>query len=316
MTTTPDALMDAGNDKPDVISVLIPLYNHEVTVERTLDSLLLSDASRIELLICDDASKDRSVQRATQWIERNGGRFESVCLLRNAQNLGINGNLNRLVATARGEFVRLLASDDMLPAGALDSQRAFLRNHPDIDFVFGNTLAIDEDDHIISREFVTPRRSKWIKRQPCALVDIILNWGSPWSSPFARRRPYLRMMPYPAELAFEDRWTGLNIAETRHFAYQDEAILLYRMRGQETATGGLSRQALLDSGREMERRVAARSTGLTRLLLRILIGSYRDASGCRGPRQYAYLLLREAIKRGHWLIAGKMDFNRVLRGRP
>src|ERR1700690_2251627 len=115
--------------KMGITTVLVPLYNHEVTVERALSSMLLSDCSKIELIICDDASVDQSFKVASLWCESFGDRFEAVQVVRNQVNIGINKNFNKLMSLSSGEFVTLLASDDELTNFSIDKQRLYLLNN-------------------------------------------------------------------------------------------------------------------------------------------------------------------------------------------
>jgi len=80
---------------PGITSVLIPLFNHEQFIAATLNSLLESDCTKIELIVCDDASADQSLAVAKDWIDRHGARFFSTRLLSNTKNMGITSNLNK-----------------------------------------------------------------------------------------------------------------------------------------------------------------------------------------------------------------------------
>ncbi|HUB90970.1 MAG TPA: glycosyltransferase family 2 protein, partial [Dyella sp.] len=94
-----------------LVSVLIPAYNHERFVERCLDSVLEDPYPAKEVVIIDDGSVDRTGERIAQWAARYGDRLR-VEYVRHEENRGIAASLNELAARARGEFLRLGASDD------------------------------------------------------------------------------------------------------------------------------------------------------------------------------------------------------------
>jgi glycosyltransferase involved in cell wall biosynthesis len=286
-----------------IVSLLIPLYRHESTVARALDSVLLSDTHRIQLVVCDDASPDRSYDVAQAWFQRNGNRFHDAQLLRHEKNVGITGNLNFLVARATGEFITLLASDDELTEASIDAQRGWLESHPDCDFVYGNVRFIDEDGAVVLDRVIGGRRALLLHRRLCATVDILYRWGMPWPRLFARTSAFLRFGPYIAEHSFEDRWTALNVAQTRRFGYFDRIVQLYRVRREGAATGRIEPSRLIRDMQDVERRQWAVSTGLQRWLLWVRINSVRS-SGRSLPLRAGFALVRQTITTVHSLFTG------------
>jgi len=250
-----------------IVSVLIPLYRHEATVEAALDSVLLSDTTKIELIVSDDASTDSSFQRTEEWIQRHGERFYSVLALRQPRNLGITGNCNALINAARGEYVTLLASDDELTCNAVDLQRKFLEQHPQYDFVFANVGIVEPDGHATGHSFVGERRAKALGRKYCATFDIVFQWDLPWARLFARRQAFLRLGGYVAEHSFEDRWCALKIVQDGRFGYLHHVVHLYRKRSQGTGTAGIPVSRLLADLYEVECRLIKETSGLLRALL-------------------------------------------------
>lgn len=255
--------------RPYLVSVLVPLYNHASTVVRALDSILQSDTSTICLIVCDDASSDRSLEVAQSWIGANGHRFASALVLTNPKNLGITRNLNGLLAYARGEYVTLLASDDELAARAIDVQAAYLQSNQDIDFLFANCGTIDAVSEIVNDRVVSDRRAAWMRRANCAMLDIVFNWSLPWTRLFARRAAFTRLGPYPQRYVFEDRWATLQIARTKRFGYLHTVVHLYRLRPAGLGTAGLDRTQMLKDTFEIEEEALTRTRGWLWFLLRI-----------------------------------------------
>lgn len=278
------------------------MYRHESTVERALDSLLGSDCSRMELIVCDDASPDRSYEVAAAWFARHAHRFAGALLLRNPCNLGITGNLNRLVGEAHGEFLTLLASDDELTPGAIDAQRSHLRRQLDSDFVFSNVELIDADSQVLKPRVVGRRRAQLLRHPAVRMIDLVCNWGLPWPRLFARRAAFMRFGPYIDDHSIEDRWSTLKIAQTRRFDYLDAVVHRYRVR-QRGGTGGMEQATVLSDMFDVERRLIPETTGLLRLLLRV-----RDRSFPRPGRPHLdrplWWLLRRVIDSTHRLIVG------------
>jgi glycosyltransferase involved in cell wall biosynthesis len=291
---------EPANELPHVVSVLVPLYNHDGTIDDALDSVLLSNCDLIELIVSDDASTDQSAERAETWIGRHGHRFRSATFIRQQANLGITANLNGLIAMAHGEFVTLLASDDKLTTHAIDVQRRYLELHEDEDFVFANVASMDWQGIVSDECFVRSRRAMALQRRTCAIVDIVMNWGFPWPRLFARRSAFRSLGPYISHHSYEDRWSALKIAQTRRFGYLDRVVHLYRVRTVGTGTAGLDPERMTADMQDIERRLMAETTGLLRFLLWIRCRSFRTGSR-ETLRRLLWVGVRRAIERMHRL---------------
>ncbi|HTV86711.1 MAG TPA: glycosyltransferase [Dyella sp.] len=125
-----------------LVSVLIPAFNHERFVQRCLDSVLEDLYPHKEIVIIDDGSSDRTHDRIVEWIARHGNKLRVEYARRG--NKGIAATLNELAARARGEFLRLGASDDYLLPGGLETQVRYLMTHPRKQAVVGDSIVVDE----------------------------------------------------------------------------------------------------------------------------------------------------------------------------
>lgn len=110
--------MPAG--RPPNVTVAMPVYNGEPHLADAISSVLAQSYVDFELLICDDASSDRSSTIAASFQD---GRIR---LLRNGRNLGFGGNWNRCLSEARGRYVKILPQDDLLHPDCLMKQVAAL----------------------------------------------------------------------------------------------------------------------------------------------------------------------------------------------
>jgi glycosyltransferase involved in cell wall biosynthesis len=111
-----------------LVSVIVPVYNHERFICSCLESVAGETYPRMELIVIDDGSTDDSFDLATDWAKISASRFVRVEVSKQ-QNSGLNCTLNRLIRMARGEFIVILASDDVLIAGGILARvRALLSN--------------------------------------------------------------------------------------------------------------------------------------------------------------------------------------------
>lgn len=94
-------------------SICIPNFNYEVYLRRTLASALGQTLSDLEVVVSDNASTDGSVSVVRACHDPR------LRLRVNRRNVGFSGNLDRVAGMARGEFMLLLSSDDLMRPEAL-----------------------------------------------------------------------------------------------------------------------------------------------------------------------------------------------------
>nr|MDH4481915.1 glycosyltransferase family A protein [Rhodoferax sp.] len=99
-------------------SICIPAYNRARHLRPLLDSLLQHDFGSLEIVICEDVSKERPLIAAIvkEYQEHTGIR---IAYFENEVNLGYDANIRNLVAKATGRFCFFMGNDDLMCAGAL-----------------------------------------------------------------------------------------------------------------------------------------------------------------------------------------------------
>jgi glycosyltransferase involved in cell wall biosynthesis len=108
---------------PEVlVSIVVPNYNYGRWLGETLDSCLSQTHRPIEIIVCDDGSTDDS--RAV--IDRYLRQCPDIVRALPAPHRNANFARNRGIEAARGEFVQLLDSDDLMLPEKLTRQVARL----------------------------------------------------------------------------------------------------------------------------------------------------------------------------------------------
>jgi GT2 family glycosyltransferase len=116
------------------LSVCVPTYNRPGLVTRAIASIIAASsdaADRIEIVVSDNSpavSEDASRTALAAWP---GARR----YVGNATNIGIAGNLNQCIATARGDYILFVGDDDRMLPGAVDAILAALDVAPTSDQV-------------------------------------------------------------------------------------------------------------------------------------------------------------------------------------
>ncbi len=115
-----DRTHDGG--KPS-FSVIIPLYNKELEIGRTIRSVLAQTLQPLEIVVVDDGSTDRSAEIV------EGFNSQIIRLIRQ-QNAGETAARNRAMAEARGDFFALIDADDEWRPGFLAEIAAMTEEFP------------------------------------------------------------------------------------------------------------------------------------------------------------------------------------------
>lgn len=155
------------------ISVVMPVYNGEKFLRETMDSIFNQTFGDFEFIIINDASKDSTEEIIKSYED------DRIVYLKNEQNLGVAGSLNRGLETAKGEYIARIDADDIALPSRFEKQADFMDNHPDVG-VCGSTVRIFEEDGA-ERNFVYSETDKSIR------VDMLFNSAFAHPSVMIRR---------------------------------------------------------------------------------------------------------------------------------
>lgn len=104
------------NAKASVVSVIIPAFNAEKTIEKCVDSVVSQTYGDLEVVVVDDGSKDGSFE-LIQKLAASGDRIKYY----HKENGGVSSARNIGLEHARGEWILFLDSDDWLFPDAIES---------------------------------------------------------------------------------------------------------------------------------------------------------------------------------------------------
>ena len=113
------------------VSVVIPAYNAELFIDRTLDTVRTQTFTDHETVVVDDGSSDRTQVVVRQYFARHGLRGRVI----RQENRGIAAARNTGMSNAVGTFVALLDHDDQWYRDKLAAVMEEFTHHPDADLV-------------------------------------------------------------------------------------------------------------------------------------------------------------------------------------
>ena len=130
-----------GSKEP-LVSVIIPAYNAERFIARTLHSVLTQTYSKIEVIVVDDGSSDRTAEIVGAIAQQD----KRVMLLQQP-NSGVAAARNLGIQKAQGEFIAPIDADDIWYPENLEKQvKCLMEADPLVGLVYSWSVDIDEND--------------------------------------------------------------------------------------------------------------------------------------------------------------------------
>jgi glycosyltransferase involved in cell wall biosynthesis len=136
-----------SDERHPLISILIPNYNYVQYVAAAVDSALAQTYPNFEVIVSDNCSTDG----AWELLNERYGSDPRVRLSRNATNVGMAKNFDRLMELARGRYVMCLSSDDFLFPPHLTRLEEVFAREPDLDVVYCNAYFAREDGSVYAQ---------------------------------------------------------------------------------------------------------------------------------------------------------------------
>ena len=159
-----------GNDWP-LVSIVIPVYNAEKTLERCLQSILSQTAGNWEVIAVDDGSTDQSLNVLADY-----GKRDSRIRVFQQKNSGPGSARNLGMAKAEGKYVAFLDSDDYLDGQYVETVSMASGNDPDLIYL---EIAYENAQGTVHR---TSHMSKIVREGKNALLKKQLSGNIPWSA--------------------------------------------------------------------------------------------------------------------------------------
>lgn len=135
------------------ISIVTPTYNDEVSIEETLQSLIVQTYEDWEWIVVNDGSTDDTENKIKYLIDKYNISYKCRYIYQdNADQLNA---IIRGVEYITGEFVFVLHSDDLLPeSDFLEKAVHTMKENPNVDGLFGDLVLINESSEIVGKQHI------------------------------------------------------------------------------------------------------------------------------------------------------------------
>ena len=127
-----------------LVSICIPTYNREEYLKHALNSALEQTYSNIEILISDNDSKDNTISLVKSFKDKR------IRLIVQKKNIGMVPNWNACIKHAKGEYIKFIASDDLIDHDAVAQLVKPIHKDSSISLVTCKRRLIDENGKTIS----------------------------------------------------------------------------------------------------------------------------------------------------------------------
>ena len=231
-----------------LISVIIPSFNHEKFITSTIKSIINQTFRNLELIIIDDNSTDNTRSAVLSLENECRKRFTKFKFIKKEQNKGINNSLNTGIDLANGEFVYIIASDDIAKPEAIETFYSFIKDKADYALITGDGELIDENNNRIfwDHEFnphkkydpvVAKYKTTAQRMEKSARINFLseqygdyktLLWSNYVTNGYLLRKSALIEAGKYREDVLEDWYMNLQLAKKYKFKFIDKILFSYR----------------------------------------------------------------------------------------
>jgi glycosyltransferase involved in cell wall biosynthesis len=219
-----------------MISVAMCTYNGAKFLPEQLKSIADQTVSVDELVVCDDRSKDDTIEIIKSFAATS--KFP-VRIHVNEQNLGSTRNFAKCLSLCEGDVIFLCDQDDRWRKDKVQKQLAFLNARPDLDAVFSDAEMINDDSEPTGRtiweeiEFDKARQEIWESGRP---HEILFNGFVVTGATLAIRKSCLqRLMPFPTHVQdlIHDAWIAMVLSLENKIDFIPEPLISYRIHSNQ-----------------------------------------------------------------------------------
>lgn len=137
------------------VSVVVPVYNNEKYLDKSIECIMKQTYSDIEIILVNNGSRDKSLQICNEYAKKDA----RIVVIDVPENIGAGEARNRGIDTAQGEYIAFLDADDWYEPSMLEKLlRAVLISDYDVAICGYETYV--EGTGITNNEIFSPTSSK------------------------------------------------------------------------------------------------------------------------------------------------------------
>ncbi|MBN2522452.1 MAG: glycosyltransferase [Bacteroidales bacterium] len=218
-----------------MISVVIPTYNSAKYIKEAIESVLCQTCQDFEIIVTDNDSEDNTLQITKSFSDTR------IIVVKNEKNLGMAENWNNGILKSKGEYIKILCSDDVLEYDALEKSKNILDSYKDVVLVSSFRRYIGDRSGLIE----SPYSGLIDGKEAIKKVIWGYNWiGEPSSVVFRASSLYVGMFnPEWRQNVDLDFW--LRLLKTGSLYIIPEPLVSFRSHAEQASSKVLKSESLL-----------------------------------------------------------------------
>jgi glycosyltransferase involved in cell wall biosynthesis len=211
-----------------LVSILMPAYNAQAYIQEAIQSIVDQTYTHWELLICDDASRDKTYEIIKEIAKRD----PRIKILKNDTNLKQLKTRNKLLEIAKGNYITFQDADDYSDKSRLEKIISAFKANPNLGMVSSQVVYVDPNGAHL-RTSKKPEDYKSILQQ-------IYNHNVVGGAIMVIKKEALesvggRFRPYFDGISYQDYDLSFLIAQRYECCNLPEALYYYRQHGQSSS---------------------------------------------------------------------------------
>jgi glycosyltransferase involved in cell wall biosynthesis len=223
------------------VSVAMCTFNGERFVGAQLESILNQTRPPDEIIICDDASKDATVDLMRKIAAKSDTR---VHIIENKENLGYLENFESAIKRTTGDVIFLSDQDDVWFPDKVATMIVPFSQNPDVVLTYSDALLTDAELRPSGATVFGRRKGMQLQKTPTVRqLGRAVGFNGPAVAFHSRLKPFVIPLSPLSNQWGHDHWIGFIAYAVGDTRVVDRPLLYYRRHGKNV--GG---DAELDGG--------------------------------------------------------------------
>jgi glycosyltransferase involved in cell wall biosynthesis len=221
------------------LSVAMCTYNGEKYIKEQLESILNQTVAVDEIVICDDGSKDKTIEIIGQIQLENPNK---ISLYKNPANLGSNKNFEKAISICTGDYIFLSDQDDIWKENKVEKIIQYFSKNELAEAVFSN------GDLINNKTEKNKNNTLWnsvffIENQLDKPINLFKLIGSKrnmvtGATLCIKKETKGFILPFPCiKKYYHDEWIAIIIASRKKLGYITDELISYRIHSGQQIGG-------------------------------------------------------------------------------
>lgn len=231
-----------------LVTIITPCYNHQKYLIDYFESIIGQIYNNIELIIFDDASKDKSQDIIKEWLPKLKKRFIRVLYIPREKNIGVVKSCNEGLELADGKYICFFASDDIMLPYKINESVDFLEKNEKYGMVYSNVK-------LLKKERLC---SKPLFKDHMPSGDIFINLLAnknyiPAPSVCIRKKVFDNVGKFNENIGAEDYQMWIKISEKYEVGYIHTPLAIYRLHKKSLSHRKEFKEDILDATFEFKK---------------------------------------------------------------